>query len=384
MPSERQLIASVIYNRLSEGMPLGIDATTRFAVRQLDQPAHAVGARRPSPYNTRINTGLPPGPIGNPGLASIEAAARPASTDYLFYVAKPCTRGAHDFAETDAEFQRAVARYNAGARGAGGHAPTELLTPLAGVLGFPVGHSRSPAMHERGVREPRARLALREAAGPAGAVRGDRARAARLRLPRRERDDPAQGRRARAGRRGQRRRRVRSAPPTRSPSTTARSRRTTPTPAAASSALGESPTRAACARSCSAPAARPRRGLGAARGGRGRGARLEPHARARARSWPTTLGRHAPSSGRTPRTCRERHLGGPATRSTTRWTQLGLAALEPARVVVRPRVPRRRRHAVAGLGRARGRARGRRTRGARPPGRAQLRALDRPGAAARR
>ena len=67
----------------------------------------------PSPYNTRVHTGLPPGPIGNPGLDAIKAAAHPAKTKYLFYVAKVCGNGRHNFAATDAQFQRFVDQYNA-------------------------------------------------------------------------------------------------------------------------------------------------------------------------------------------------------------------------------------------------------------------------------
>jgi UPF0755 protein len=72
-----------------------------------------------------MNTGLPPGPIGNPGLSSIEAAARPARTDFLFYVVKPCGRGEHAFSATDAEFQRDVNRYNAERDRRGGKSPSD-------------------------------------------------------------------------------------------------------------------------------------------------------------------------------------------------------------------------------------------------------------------
>jgi UPF0755 protein len=111
VPRERRIVASVIYNRLSQGTPLGIDATTRYETDNWTRPIRRSELEADTPYNTRINTGLPPGPIGNPGLASIQAAARPANTDYLFYVAKVCGEGAHEFAETDAEFQRFADRY---------------------------------------------------------------------------------------------------------------------------------------------------------------------------------------------------------------------------------------------------------------------------------
>jgi uncharacterized YceG family protein len=122
---ERPLVAAVIYNRLRDGMPLGIDATIRFALNQWTEPLTVSELETPSPYNTRTNAGLPPGPIGNPGMASIEAAARPAKVDYLFYVVKPGTCGEHAFSSTEAEFNRDVARYNSAREAAGGQSPTE-------------------------------------------------------------------------------------------------------------------------------------------------------------------------------------------------------------------------------------------------------------------
>jgi UPF0755 protein len=123
VPSERKLIASVIYNRLSDGIPLGIDATTRFQYNDWKNPLRQSQLQSPSPYNTRLNQGLPPGPIGSPGLASIQAAATPAKSDYLFYVANPCKPGTHTFVETNAEFEAAVAKYNEARERAGGKAP---------------------------------------------------------------------------------------------------------------------------------------------------------------------------------------------------------------------------------------------------------------------
>ncbi|HEX7058699.1 MAG TPA: endolytic transglycosylase MltG [Solirubrobacterales bacterium] len=123
LDSERKLIAAVIYNRLRQGIPLGIDATIRFAVGNYDQPLSVSELATDSPYNTRTNAGLPPGPIGSPGLASIEAAAHPANVDYLYYVVKPEACGEHSFSSTDAEFQVDVARYNAARAAAGGQSP---------------------------------------------------------------------------------------------------------------------------------------------------------------------------------------------------------------------------------------------------------------------
>jgi uncharacterized YceG family protein len=124
LPRERRLIASVIHNRLREGIPLGIDATVRFATNNWSRPLTQSQLSSSSPYNTRSRRGLPPGPIGSPGLAAIRAAANPRRTGYLFYVVKPGTCGEHDFSETDAEFQRDVARYNRERARRGGKSPT--------------------------------------------------------------------------------------------------------------------------------------------------------------------------------------------------------------------------------------------------------------------
>lgn len=124
LAKERPIIASVIYNRLHDGIRLDIDATTRFAVGNWKRPLRLSELHNPSPYNTRVHSGLPPGPIGNPGLASIRAAAHPAKTRFLFYVVKPGTCGKHNFAKTDAEFQGYVNDYNDARDKNGGKSPT--------------------------------------------------------------------------------------------------------------------------------------------------------------------------------------------------------------------------------------------------------------------
>jgi UPF0755 protein len=111
LAKEEPLIASVIYNRLKQDIRLDIDATTRFAVGNWDSPLKVSELQNQSPYNTRVHSGLPPGPIGNPGIDAIKAAARPAKTDYLFYVAIVCGNGRSAFAATDAEHSRNVAEY---------------------------------------------------------------------------------------------------------------------------------------------------------------------------------------------------------------------------------------------------------------------------------
>ena len=121
--SQRGLVASVIYNRLRDGMPLGIDATIRFATGNYTRPLTESELAIDSPYNSRTNVGLPPGPISNPGLASIEAAAHPPKTDYLFYVTTPGACGKLTFAKTEAEFEAAVDKYNSAREAAGGNSP---------------------------------------------------------------------------------------------------------------------------------------------------------------------------------------------------------------------------------------------------------------------
>ncbi|HVC07978.1 MAG TPA: endolytic transglycosylase MltG [Solirubrobacterales bacterium] len=124
LEGDRKLVAAVIYNRLRDGMALGIDSTIRFATGNYTRPLSESELARPSPYNTRLNVGLPPGPIDSPGLAAIEAAAHPAKVGYLFYVDQPGSCGKLAFSTTEAQFQRNVDRYNAARAAAGGNAPT--------------------------------------------------------------------------------------------------------------------------------------------------------------------------------------------------------------------------------------------------------------------
>lgn len=123
--SERRLVSAVIYNRLADGEPLGIDATIRYATGNYDRPLRESELAIDSPYNSYINAGLPPTPIGNPGLAAIEAAAKPADVDYRYFVVKPGTCGEHDFSTTAAEHDAAVARYNTAREAAGGKSPVD-------------------------------------------------------------------------------------------------------------------------------------------------------------------------------------------------------------------------------------------------------------------
>ena len=124
LASERKLIAAVIYNRLKDAIPLRIDATIRYATNNWSRPLKASDLDRDSPYNTRKRSGLPPTPIGNPGVASIRAAAAPASVSYRYYVVKPGTCGKHAFSSSFAKFQADSQRYNIARNAAGGKSPT--------------------------------------------------------------------------------------------------------------------------------------------------------------------------------------------------------------------------------------------------------------------
>jgi uncharacterized YceG family protein len=112
VPADRRLISAVIYNRLKQHIPLGIDATLRYRLGNWSRPLRQSELQTDSAFNTRRRQGLPPTPIGSPGLASLKAALAPAKVPYIFYVVKPCGNGAHAFSSTDAQFQKDVAAYN--------------------------------------------------------------------------------------------------------------------------------------------------------------------------------------------------------------------------------------------------------------------------------
>jgi UPF0755 protein len=113
-PDERPLVAAVIYNRLKARMPLGIDATIRYGLDVPGtEPLHESQLSSDNPYNTRKFPGLPPGPIANPGLASIQAAAHPAKVKYLYFVRKP-DRIHHFFTSRESEFFKKACEYGYG------------------------------------------------------------------------------------------------------------------------------------------------------------------------------------------------------------------------------------------------------------------------------
>lgn len=108
---ERGLIASVIYNRINAGMPLGIDATILYAYPDHEGAPTAEMIAADSPYNSRLYTGLPPTPICCPGLASLNAALNPESTNYYYY-ALDTASGTHRFFSTAGEHESFVATQN--------------------------------------------------------------------------------------------------------------------------------------------------------------------------------------------------------------------------------------------------------------------------------
>ncbi|MFZ3102792.1 MAG: endolytic transglycosylase MltG [Desulfitobacteriaceae bacterium] len=95
---DRPLIASVFFNRLKKSMPLQIDATIQFILGTPKLKLLNSDLQRPSPYNTYLHKGLPPGPIANPGHASLQAVLKPAQSEYLYYLAR--NDGYHIFATT--------------------------------------------------------------------------------------------------------------------------------------------------------------------------------------------------------------------------------------------------------------------------------------------
>jgi UPF0755 protein len=111
-PEERPIVAGVFLNRLQHGIPLQCDPTVAYALElagQFSGKLEAADLRFDSNYNTYRRTGLPPGPIANPGEMSLQAALNPAQTDLVYFVAN--AEGGHVFSKTLAEHNRNVAHY---------------------------------------------------------------------------------------------------------------------------------------------------------------------------------------------------------------------------------------------------------------------------------
>jgi UPF0755 protein len=114
---ERPLISAVFHNRLKNRMPLQSDPTVIYSLDDFSGDLKRKDLRNPSPYNTYHVQGLPPGPICNPGLSSLNAALDPAPVPYLYFVSK--NDGSHIFSVTLDDHNRAVKTYQIGNRGAG-------------------------------------------------------------------------------------------------------------------------------------------------------------------------------------------------------------------------------------------------------------------------
>jgi UPF0755 protein len=119
LDEERPDVAQVIYNRLAQGIPLGIDATLAFGLNKSGNDLTVTDLRTDSPFNTRTRTGLTPTPISSPGEASLEAALTPTTGDLLYYVLEN-SDGTHFFTADYAEFQAARQRCAEAGLGCGG------------------------------------------------------------------------------------------------------------------------------------------------------------------------------------------------------------------------------------------------------------------------
>jgi UPF0755 protein len=114
LPEERTLISAVFHNRLKRGIPLASDPTVIYGIEDFDGNLRKRDLEKRTPYNTYLFRGLPPGPIANPGKASIEAALYPAPANYLYFVSR--NDGSHHFSATLREHNEAVRRYQRGGR----------------------------------------------------------------------------------------------------------------------------------------------------------------------------------------------------------------------------------------------------------------------------
>jgi len=114
LAEERPVVASVIYNRLKQDIPLAVDSSVIYASKlegkwRYDGKVYRSDIERRSPYNTRLYAGLPPGPVASPGESSLKAALNPATSDYLYYVRNPDRDdGAHNFYSNGGEFENGV------------------------------------------------------------------------------------------------------------------------------------------------------------------------------------------------------------------------------------------------------------------------------------
>ncbi|NTU92430.1 MAG: endolytic transglycosylase MltG [Chlorobiaceae bacterium] len=121
--SEKALIASVYLNRLRKNMRLQADPTVQYAIPGPSRRLYYKDLAFESPYNTYRHAGLPPGPICNPGAASLKAVLRPANTGFIYFVANG--EGGHSFAATLAAHEQNIRRYQASLRARSGPPPAQ-------------------------------------------------------------------------------------------------------------------------------------------------------------------------------------------------------------------------------------------------------------------
>ncbi len=114
LDEEKPVVSAVIRKRMALDMPLQMDPTVIYGAKRFDGTVTRKDLRTAGPYNTYLNRGLPPGPIANPGLASIVAAMNPSKTEYLYFVSR--NDGSHTFSRTLPEHNRAVERFRRSAR----------------------------------------------------------------------------------------------------------------------------------------------------------------------------------------------------------------------------------------------------------------------------
>lgn len=106
---DKRIVAGIVENRLKEGIPLGLDTTLMYGLRKTEKQLTHADLAGDSPYNTRTQKGLPPGPISNPGLAALEATADPQATDYLFFLS--ASDGTTYYAKTNDEHEKNKDKY---------------------------------------------------------------------------------------------------------------------------------------------------------------------------------------------------------------------------------------------------------------------------------
>lgn len=108
-PEDRRLVSGVLWSRIGHGVAMAADATTRYILNNWDKPLTVDDLKIDSPYNTRNHVGLPPGPIGNPGLDTLKAAMQPTESDYFYYLS--AKDGKTVFSKTLEEHNKAITKY---------------------------------------------------------------------------------------------------------------------------------------------------------------------------------------------------------------------------------------------------------------------------------